>query len=229
MPWKTYDDALKVSFDAIGASAWDDVAKQGGHWGGSEPPAAGRRSGAQPSASKPAAPPASSQRFTPAQFDGDAAAYPFHFLPFASQAFNDGSASHLPWLQEMPDPMTSAMWSSWIEINPRTADTLHIAQGDIVEVTSSQGALRAPAVLVPGIAPDVVAMPVGQGHERFTRYASGRGANPISILAPVAEAQTGALAWAATRVKLARVGDADGSLILFAGEMREQPHEGKAR
>ena len=41
------------------------------------------------------------------------------------------------------------------------------------------GSLRAPAVISPGIAPDVIAMPVGQGHETFTRYASGRGANPM--------------------------------------------------
>ena len=80
-----------------------------------------------------------------------------------------------------------------------------------MEVASAHGSLRAPAVISPGIAPDVMAMPVGQGHETFTRYASGRGANPCAILAPVAEAETGALAWAATRVKIARVGDADGA------------------
>ena len=68
-------------------------------------------------------------------------------------------------------------------------------------------------------------MPVGQGHETFTRYASKRGANPMAILAPATEPETGALAWAATRVKIARVGDPDGSLIMFAGEMREHPHE----
>jgi molybdopterin-containing oxidoreductase family iron-sulfur binding subunit len=121
------------------------------------------------------------------------------------------------------------MWSSWIEINPQTAGKLNIAQGDIVEVASTQGALRAPAVISPGIAPDVVAMPVGQGHETFTRFASKRGVNPIEILAPVAEPETGALAWAATRVRIARVGDADGTLIMFAGEMRESPHEHQVR
>src|SRR5437773_709601 len=76
-----------------------------------------------------------------------------------------------------------------------------------------------------GIAPDVVAMPAGQGHENVTRYATGRGANPISILAPIAESETGALAWAATRVKINRVADADGSLVLFAGSLREYPPE----
>jgi len=47
--------------------------------------------------------------------------------------------AHLPWLQEMPDPLTSAMWSSWLEINPQTAERLQLAQGDLVDVTSSQG------------------------------------------------------------------------------------------
>jgi hypothetical protein len=72
-------------------------------------------------------------------------------------------------------------------------------------------------------------MPVGQGHESFTRFASKRGANPIGILAPLSDAETGALAWAATRVKIARAGDGDGSLIMFAGEMREHPHEHEVR
>jgi anaerobic selenocysteine-containing dehydrogenase len=167
--------------------------------------------------------------YTEPRFDGDAATYPFHFLPYASQAFNDGSAAHLPWLQEMPDPLTSAMWSSWVEINPQTAERLGVVQGDVIEVTSTQGTLRAPAMISPGIAPDIVAMPVGQGHESFTRYASGRGANPIAILAPLTESETGALAWAATRVKIARAGGSDGSLIMFAGEMREHPHEHEVR
>ena len=168
-------------------------------------------------------------RYAEPVFDGEAGQYPFHFLPYESLQFGDGSAAHLPWLQEMPDPLTSAMWSSWIEINPQTAERLQLAQGDLVDVTSSQGTLRAPVMIFPGIAPDMVAMPVGQGHETFTRYASNRGVNPIAILAPSTGADTGALAWAATRVKIARVGDGDGRLIMFAGEMREHPHEGETR
>jgi anaerobic selenocysteine-containing dehydrogenase len=117
------------------------------------------------------------------------------------------------------------MWSSWVEINPQTAARLGIVDGDVVEIASAHGTLRAPAAIFPGIAPDMIAMPAGQGHEIFTRYASKRGANPIAILAPATEPETGALAWAATRVKISRVGGPDGSLIMFSGEMREHPHE----
>jgi len=171
---------------------------------------------------KPQAP--SPVPWTEPQFDGDAAQYPYHFLPFASQALYDGSLAHLPWLQEMPDPMSSAMWCSWVEINEIKAGELGIEMGDLIEVTSTQGSVRAHAFLNPGIAPDAVAMPVGQGHTNFTRYATDRGVNPIAILAPATIPETGTLAWSATRVKIAKAGgpDKDG-LILFGGATRERP------
>jgi anaerobic selenocysteine-containing dehydrogenase len=176
----------------------------------------------KPSSPKPQAP--SPISWADPVFDGEASQYPFHFMPYASQGLYDGSLAHLPWLQEMPDPMTSAMWCSWVEINEKKAHELGIAQGDLIEVTSTQGSVRAPAFLNPGIAPDAVAMPVGQGHTNFTRYASSRGVNPIAILAPATIAETGTLAWSATRVKIARVGGPDtDSLILFGGATRERP------
>jgi anaerobic selenocysteine-containing dehydrogenase len=161
------------------------------------------------------------------EFDGPEKQFPFHFLPYASQAFFDGSIAHLPWLQELPDVLSTAMWSTWVEINPKAAGQLSIRDGDMVEVTSQHGSLHAPALLSPGVAPDVVAMPVGQGHQNFERYASGRGSNPMSILAPVVEPETGSLAWAATRVKIAPVGK--GKLILFAGSMSRFPNEHEHR
>jgi anaerobic selenocysteine-containing dehydrogenase len=170
---------------------------------------------------QPATPKLKTVQYNEPQFDGDG----FYFLPHPSTAFLDGSLAHLPMLQELPDPMSSAMWSSWVEINLQTAERLGIRQGDIVEITSSQGSIQAPAFPSPGIAPDVVAMPVGQGHENFTRYATARGENPIKILALMKDEATGALAWAATRVKVARVADADGRLVMFGGSLREYPGE----
>jgi len=207
LPWKTAEEVAKSA-----AAAPADVARA----------FQARERGPERTALQPA-------KFVEPVFDGEASQYPFHFLPYASLQFGDGSSAHLPWLQEMPDPLTSAMWSSWVEINPQTAERLQLAQGDLVDITSSQGTVRAPVMIFPGIAPDIIAMPVGQGHETFTRYASNRGVNPIAILAPATEPDTGALAWAATRVKIARVGDGDGRLIMFAGEMREHPHEGETR
>jgi anaerobic selenocysteine-containing dehydrogenase len=225
MPWQTFEEMLAASFSRLpptpeGFDAWAFVPETGGWWG--ELPEGVRQ---RPDASVTAAGAATGP--SEAQFDGDPGEYPFHFLPYASNQFLDGSLAHLPWLQEMPDPLTSAMWSSWVEINPATAARLGVAQGDVVEVASAHGTLRTAAYVSPGIAPDVIAMPAGQGHTTFTRYASGRGANPADLLAPVTEPATGAVAWAATRVKVTRVGAADGRLILFAGGMREHEEHGR--
>jgi len=212
LPWKSYQEMLEAAFKSLSpqSDAWTKAQQQGGWW--SEATTRSNSPGNASSGTVAVAEP---------QFDGPSAEYPFHFLPYVSQSFLDGSVAHLPWLQEMPDVVSTAMWSTWVEINPKTASDLKIAQGDLLEVTSSQGTLRAPALLSPGIAPDVVAMPAGQGHTTFTRYASGRGANPIAILAPLADSGTGALAWAATRVRLSKVGG-KGQLVLFAGGLREE-------
>jgi len=206
--WKTFEEMAKAGPSPAAAAPRRPL------------PAERKRESAQPQENAVAA-----RKFVEPQFDGDASEYAFHFLPYPSQALLDGSLAHLPLLQELPDPMSSAVWSSWVEINMQTANRLGVRQGDWVEITSRQGTIRVPAFPSPGIAPDVVAMPAGQGHENFTRYATGRGANPISILAPIVESETGALAWAATRVKITRVADSDGSLVLFAGSLREYPPE----
>ncbi|MBI3047370.1 MAG: molybdopterin-dependent oxidoreductase [Acidobacteria bacterium] len=223
LPWQTFEEMLAAAFAALPSAtrdvdAWTD-AQGKGMWSGTLPAGLGR------AASLPAPPAARPLAYEAPSFDGDAGEYPFHFLPYPSTTFLDGSLAHLPWLQEMPDPLTSAMWSSWVEINPATAERLGIGQGDVVEIASAHGSVRAAAILTPGIAPDMVAMPAGQGHRTFTRYASGRGSNPVEVIAPVTEPATGALAWAATRVRVTRVGPPDGSLILFAGGMREHPEE----
>jgi anaerobic selenocysteine-containing dehydrogenase len=188
-----------------------------------KPQAAGRKPETAAPSPKPQAP--SPLAWTEPVFDGEVSQYPYHFMPYASQALYDGSLAHLPWLQEMPDPMTSGMWCSWVEINAKRAEELGIHQGDVIEIASTQGSVRAPAFLNPGIAPDAVAMPVGNGHTNFTRYATNRGVNPISILAPTMIAETGTLAWSATRVKITRLSGPDQSLILFAGATRERPEQ----
>ena len=225
LPWESLEALLGATFATLppaaeGGDAWSEAQEKGGWWGTLPAALVAAPAGATPALGfAPAA-------FVEPRFDGDAAQYPMHLLPYASTTFYDGSAAHLPWLQEMPDPLTSAMWSSWVEVNPTTAAKLGLRDGDLVDVTSAHGTLQSTAVLTPGIAPDIVAMPMGQGHTQFTRYATGRGENPASLLAPLTEATTGALAWAATRVKIARAGDPDGRLVLFAGGSHEEGRHG---
>jgi menaquinone reductase, molybdopterin-binding-like subunit len=143
----------------------------------------------------------------PPRFAGDEKRFPLHLQVYPSTAFYDGRGAPLPWLQQLPDPMTTVVWDSWVEINPRTAAELGIGFGDLVEVTSPQGSLRLPAVIYPGIRPDMVAVPLGQGHRGMGRYAKNRGANPLVLLALITDGMEPQPAWHATRVRLTRISE----------------------
>ncbi len=175
---------------------WANWRRRGGWW----PEGEERRT--------PAASATFDEPLTPATptFEGDPAEYPFHLHLYPSISLFDGRGANKSWLQETPDPMTTVAWQTWIEVNPHTAQRLGLQDEDIVKVISPAGEVEAIVYVYPGIREDVVAMPIGQGHERYGRYAEGRGSNPVKLLAPAADDDTGALAWAATRVRIVPAG-----------------------
>ena len=136
------------------------------------------------------------------EFDGNGE---FHLMPFFSTLLSDGSGSNKPWLQEIPDPTTTVVWNSWVEINPVTADKLGIADNDVIKLTSPFGEVEVSAYLYPAIRPDTLAIPFGQGHTTFGRYAQNRGVNPAALLGTRVNA-AGDLALASVNVKIEKTG-----------------------
>ncbi|HKF55848.1 MAG TPA: molybdopterin-dependent oxidoreductase [Blastocatellia bacterium] len=145
--------------------------------------------------------------------------YPLTLLAYEHPALGYGAEANLPWLQELPEPMTTVMWGSWIEINPKTAAAHSIEDGDLVEVRSPAGAVRAPALIYPPIHPDAVAMPYGQGHTAYGMYAEGRGAN-AAALSPLLVRQPGQSE--TIRVSISKV-SGNASLIRFGTMLPERP------
>ncbi len=192
---------------------WVRFLQQGGWW---DPQATvgSPAVGPAPTVAPPSLP---AQPVLPA-FAGDAQQYPFTLVVFPSHSLLDGRLAHLPWLQATPDPITTAVWRTWVEVNPETAQRLGLHEKDLVVVESPQGRVEVPVYIHPAIPPEVVAMPAGQGHTAYGRYAKGRGVNPLAILAPQTEQETGALAYAATRVRLIRTGKL-GRLAKFEGDV----------
>ena len=93
--WDTYEDMIESAFRTLpapaGATALWRRAQEDGGWFGE----------AQEQTPVPADTEREPLVYSAPAFDGDAGQYPFHFLPYASQAFLDGSMAHLPWLQEL--------------------------------------------------------------------------------------------------------------------------------
>jgi anaerobic selenocysteine-containing dehydrogenase len=138
----------------------------------------------------------------PAEFEGDGE---FYLYPFMTPIMGDGSGANRPWLQETPDPTTTVMWNSWVEINPKTAEELGLKSDDVIRVQSPLGEIEAIVYVYPAIRPDMLAIPFGQGHTALGRYAAGRGANPAHLIGLKING-AGDLAFGATKVKIEKTG-----------------------
>ncbi len=128
----------------------------------------------------------------------------FFFVPFVSPTLAEAGANK-PWLQELPDPTTTVMWNTWVEINPVTAEEIGVADDDIVKITSEAGVLELPVYRYPAIRPDTIAIPFGQGHTAYGRYAENRGVNPTDLLGGHFN-EAGDLAFAGMKVKIEKTG-----------------------
>jgi anaerobic selenocysteine-containing dehydrogenase/Fe-S-cluster-containing dehydrogenase component len=127
-------------------------------------------------------------------------------IPYPSLAYYDGNMANRPWLQEMPDPLSQIVWDNWLEIHPSDAKRLGIEINDLLQLQSRTGEIKLPAHISKGVNPGTVAVPVGQGHTAFGRYAQGQGASPIPLLSGEPEADSGALIWHGTRVVVRQTG-----------------------
>ncbi len=164
---------------------WLDSLKAGGVWEPAANPAV-RWAGAPVFATSPLA------------GEGD---YTLVVVP--SNNFHDGRGANKPWLQELPDMTSKAVWGTWAEIHPDTAKKLGLDSGDAVRVETSAGSVTVPAYPYAGIRPDTVAITLGQGHTNYGRYATGRGVNALALVPQATDAASGALAYLGAKAKLA--------------------------
>ena len=143
----------------------------------------------------------------------------FVLLAHPSPLLGDGRSAALPWMQEVPDPVTKITWNSWVEVSQATAHKLGVEIGDVIALKTAAGTLEVPVYPRGGIRDDVVAVAVGQGHsvgfyashEMDGRPGEARGVNVIDAL-PAAVDEAGGRAWFSTKVQLSKTG----RTVLFA-------------
>jgi len=135
----------------------------------------------------------------------------YYLIPFAHNTLLDGRNTHLPWAQSAPDPITTVTWQTWVEINARRARDLGWREGDVIRIEANGRFIQALLYPNPALPPDVVAVPVGQGRRNGPDYAVNgeerESSNILSILDAAMVNETGALAWAGNRVRLATTGE----------------------
>lgn len=126
-------------------------------------------------------------------------------LAYPSVKTFDGRAANRPWLQELPDPITRAVWDAWAEIHPKTAAAHGLAAGDLVTVRNAEGEVTVPVYVTEYVHQGVVAVPLGQGHEAYGRIA--RKVSNANVLHLIPKTKLGAadnLPLLSTRVQILR-------------------------
>jgi molybdopterin-containing oxidoreductase family iron-sulfur binding subunit len=128
----------------------------------------------------------------------------FSVLP--SIRFFDGRGANKPWLCEIPDPLTRVAWQSPISMHPDTAKKQSVVQGDIIQIESQWGSLAAGVYVNEFVRPGLLVMNIGQGHQAYGRYAQNNGANPIAVLPPDANPDSGGPLFSTDQIKIRPTG-----------------------
>jgi molybdopterin-containing oxidoreductase family iron-sulfur binding subunit len=120
--------------------------------------------------------------------------------------FFDGRGANKPWLCEIADPLTRVAWQSPVSMHPETAKKQNITQGDIIQIESQWGSLEAPVYVNEFVRPGLLAMNIGQGHQAYGRYARGKGVNPLAILPPEVNSDSGGPLFSTDQIKIRPTG-----------------------
>ena len=143
-PWENFHGLLRRSWEGKAKkpgtpaeALWQESLQRGGAWGPPSPPSA-----------KPPAPLAD-LNFSPPSPPARKGEKAFHFFAYPTLQFFDGRSAGLPFLQELPDPLTEITWGGWVEIDPQTARERGIEKGDLLILRSPHGEVKAPAYPYP--------------------------------------------------------------------------------
>jgi molybdopterin-containing oxidoreductase family iron-sulfur binding subunit len=194
LPWTGVAQLVRERWEAALPGQWSEALQQGGAW---------REVAASPVTAKVAPVDAGAPKL-----EGDAGGFTLWAYP--SFRLYDGRSAGSSWLQETPDTMTQAVWEAWVEVPAEAASRLGIVQGDVVRVSSPQGAIELSAYVSSSLHPGVVAIPVGQ---RYAPYHIGRyvaapatSLNPVALLPGSPDGTSGGPLYLGTKVTLTKTG-----------------------
>ncbi len=110
----------------------------------------------------------------------------FELVLYQKVAIGDGTQANNPWLQEMPDPITKAVWDNYITLSQGDAGELGIyADGNqfmTANLTVNGNTLKLPVLIQPGQARGTLGLALGYGRKKAGKVADGVGVNAFSII-----------------------------------------------
>ena len=87
-------------------------------------------------------------------------------------AIGSGELANIPWLQELPDPVTKATWDNYLLISPKYANEEGLKTGEVVRINDD---IELPVYIQPGQEYNTVSIALGYGRENAGLVADGTG------------------------------------------------------
>jgi molybdopterin-containing oxidoreductase family iron-sulfur binding subunit len=98
-------------------------------------------------------------------------------VTYTKLGIGDGSLAHIPWLQEMPDPLTKACWDNYLLVSMLTAQNKGLKDGDVVRLMADGVEQEMPVLVQPGLYADTYALAIGYGQQFAGKAGTGVGVN----------------------------------------------------
>jgi anaerobic selenocysteine-containing dehydrogenase len=140
----------------------------------------------------------------PIPVQGNEKDFPLLLMPFDSMRLANGSIGNPPFMTKTVDDTVLKGDDVLVELNPQTASSLGLSQGQVAELKTPVGAARVRVNLFEGVSPGVVAMPTGLGHTAFDEFIAGKGVHYNMLAGPVADPASGLDAAWGVRAKLTK-------------------------
>jgi menaquinone reductase, molybdopterin-binding-like subunit len=142
--------------------------------------------------------------YLPVVPEGDNAMYPLVMIPYDTMCLSSGYIGSPPFLMKtVPDTVLKGP-NGFVEINPETAKTYQLGQGDMAMLHTPKGQVKVRVNLYNGIRPGIIAMARGLGHTAYDEYLNNKGVNVNELMGATEDPISGLdVAWG-IRAKLVK-------------------------
>lgn len=122
----------------------------------------------------------------------------FELFLYENATVGNGSQANNPLLQELPDPITKAVWEHYVTVAPADAAGIDFTEAKTRFATISVNGrtVRLPMLIQPGQTPGTLGIPLGYGRTKAGKVADGLGVNVYPFAAMV----NGSLSFQCTNV-----------------------------
>lgn len=107
---------------------------------------------------------------------------------YANGSVGNGSQANNPLLQELPDPITKAVWDNYLTVAPKDASEISFDESHSKKATitvNGKAPVKLPVMIQPGQAPGTIGIALGYGRTKAGKVADGIGANAYPLVSMV--------------------------------------------